>query len=249
MFPLDISYLRPNLGDDNRLYWRYANAHILKILSYSPIAYWPMNEASGSVAKDLSGNGLDGAYTGVTLGQPGMGDGNRCPYFDGASGYLTAFSAGLAAVVDPDEISIAGWMKANSAAVWADGNSRFPFYTRANGNNWLALEKQSDAELQWTTRANTVYDTAKDDCSGFLDQWYHFVCTRSKTADEVECFIDAVQWGSTASTLGAWAGTIDDFFIGCKGHTPQNFWHGWLAHPAIFDSILPGTTITDLAAG
>ena len=47
-----------------------------KVLALSPIAYWPLWEAAGAVAEDISGNGFDGAYTGVTLGQTGIGDGN-----------------------------------------------------------------------------------------------------------------------------------------------------------------------------
>jgi len=38
------------------------------ILARTPIAYWKLDETSGVVAADSSGNGRNGAYSGVTLG-------------------------------------------------------------------------------------------------------------------------------------------------------------------------------------
>ena len=123
MFPLDISYLRPKLGDDNRLYWRYGAEYADKILGYSPIAYWPLWEADGSTAEDISGNGFDGAYVDVTLGADGIGDGRTCPLFDGAAGYMNAFSTGLRDAFNGAEGSFAIWAKVFNVGVWTDGNN------------------------------------------------------------------------------------------------------------------------------
>src|SRR5213592_584293 len=42
------------------------------VLADHPVAYWRLDEATGTVMVDASGNGNDGAYAGaVTLGQPG----------------------------------------------------------------------------------------------------------------------------------------------------------------------------------
>ena len=61
-------------------------SYIDKVLSYSPIAYWPVNEAGGNDMFDQSGNGYDGTYTGVTLGQTGIGDGETIGGFNGNQG-------------------------------------------------------------------------------------------------------------------------------------------------------------------
>ena len=52
---------------------------------------------------DISGNGFDGAYTGVTLGQDGIGDGNTCPLFDGANDFLDFYSAGFSSAFNGDQ--------------------------------------------------------------------------------------------------------------------------------------------------
>src|SRR2546422_5200417 len=42
------------------------------VLADHPVAYWRLDEETGTVMVDASGNGNDGAYAGaVTLGQPG----------------------------------------------------------------------------------------------------------------------------------------------------------------------------------
>ena len=58
-----------------------------KVLDYRPIAYWPQWESAGSAARCLVNTAQNGAYTGVTLGQPGAVDGDLCPYYDGANDY------------------------------------------------------------------------------------------------------------------------------------------------------------------
>lgn len=46
---------------------RYAR----KVRATGPLAYWPMDEQANGVAYDRSGNGRNGAYTGVTFNVPG----------------------------------------------------------------------------------------------------------------------------------------------------------------------------------
>src|SRR5205807_64318 len=43
------------------------------VLSDGPLAYWRLDEASGTTAADLSGDGFNGTYNGsVTLGSSGL---------------------------------------------------------------------------------------------------------------------------------------------------------------------------------
>ncbi len=72
---LGMSKLAPALSWPKYFYQGFNRQYFRKVLSHRPIAYWPLWEASGSVAFDLAGNALHGAYTGVTLGQVGVGDG------------------------------------------------------------------------------------------------------------------------------------------------------------------------------
>jgi len=78
----------------------FGKNYLDKALSVEPanlIGLWLQNEASGAVSVDSSGHAHHGAYTGVTLGQPGVpGMGYTCPFYDGLNDYNNIYSAGLA---------------------------------------------------------------------------------------------------------------------------------------------------------
>src|SRR5438128_7531980 len=49
-----------------------APSYRASVLADHPVAYWRLDEETGTVLVDASGNGNDGTYAGaVTLGQPG----------------------------------------------------------------------------------------------------------------------------------------------------------------------------------
>lgn len=70
------------------------------------VGYWPLNETSGSIAHDVSGNGNHGTIYGALLGQPGMGDGNTSFYFDGINDTVDIFSSSLANKYNPSSTTI-----------------------------------------------------------------------------------------------------------------------------------------------
>lgn len=59
------------------------------ILADKPVGFWPLNETSGTVANDLSGNGWNGTYTGgVELAAITFPSGGAAAKFDGSTGYV-----------------------------------------------------------------------------------------------------------------------------------------------------------------
>ncbi|MGC9237954.1 MAG: LamG-like jellyroll fold domain-containing protein, partial [Thiomonas sp.] len=67
------------------------------VLSDSPVAYWPLNETSGTVAHDLSGNSLNGTIeSGVTIDQSqGIPGAPGSFFFNGSSGYIDVPASSL----------------------------------------------------------------------------------------------------------------------------------------------------------
>jgi len=66
--------------------------YVSQVFVDSPIGYWQLDEVSGTIAVDSSGNGRHGTYVGgVTLGAPSaFSNGNiGSARFDGASGYVS----------------------------------------------------------------------------------------------------------------------------------------------------------------
>jgi len=74
------------------------------ILAQNPIAYWKLDETSGVVVADSSGNGRDGTIggTGVTLGAT-VGAYVLPTFATGITGHVNVYSAGLSGAFSGDE--------------------------------------------------------------------------------------------------------------------------------------------------
>lgn len=82
------------------------------------VGYWPLNELSGTIAYDHSGNGFHGTYYGnPRLGQQGIGDGWTIPWFDGVDDYVNLFSSGLAAAFGKENGTVCIWLQNQIEAV------------------------------------------------------------------------------------------------------------------------------------
>ena len=223
-------------------------AYIDKVLGYSPIAYWPLYEVSGSVAACLVDSNQNGSYTAVTLGQPGIGDGSLCPSFDGSTSYMSQWSANLQSAFNGAEGTVMAWMKVSGADVWTDGTQRFVISFYADGNNYKFLFKNSTSNqfIFQARSGGTMKQTNKSSVSN--TGWVQVALTWSEAADEVKPYWNGVQEGSTKTGLGVWAGAIQDATskVGAKNNVPQNVWDGYIAHVAVWDTPLSATQIADL---
>ena len=200
------------------------------------IGYWPMGEASGGDAFDLSPEGNDGAYTGVTLGQVGIGDGKTCPLFDGANDFNNVYSTAFNTDFDGEEGTILLWIKVANAGVWLDGTVRYPFQFQVDGSNKMYIRRNTtNNELKWTYTAGGA---AKDIIKGSVSSvdWMHLAVTWSKSANEMIAYVDGVQEGSIQTGLGTFVGSLSSTKVcfGSANTTPDAVWDGYLAHAAVW---------------
>lgn len=225
-----------------------------RVLKLAPIAYWMMDEASGGVSYDSSvyspSNERDGAYTGVTLGQVGIGDGRTSPLFDGVNDYNDVYSISLRDAFNGGEGTVAFWIKVSGAGVWTDGTLRRLFYWAVDGDNRVYAQKLAapDDEIAFFYEANNVTESISKGSLSTLD-WVHWAITWSAVADQVKLFFAGAQEGATQDTLGAWAGNlaVGAVIIGAFDTTPQLVWDGYIAHFAVWDYSLTPAQVADLA--
>lgn len=220
--------------------------YLARVLSLSPIAYWPMWERTGTVAMDLSGNSRDGAYTGVTLGQAGIGDGRTCPSFDGSTSFCNAYSASLAGAFNGAEGTLMCWAKVSAAGVWTDGTADWIFSLIVNGNNFVDLFKTAGGNtLAWRYFAAAVQENII--IGGYSQTVFMAIAlTWSKTAEKVIAYVDGVEAGNSA-TLGVWAGVPATVVFGAVDIVPNSVWSGLIAHCALWDRALTPAEIASLA--
>lgn len=225
---------------------------VLGIESADLIAYWPMNELSGAVAVNVEGTAArNGAYTGVTLGQTGIGDGNACPLFDGANDYCDVHSASLNTAFSGVAGTVQIWGKPPVGA-WTDGVSRRLIQIYVDGNNRIYIGKSSanNAILFLYVAGGTAESVTINNVGPSID-WKPYVITWDFNAGangEVKAYISGVQVDVTKTNLGVWAGNLDinATNIGSNLH-PTNVWDGLLAHVPIWTKALSATQIANLA--
>jgi hypothetical protein len=222
-----------------------------KVLGTSPIAYWPLWETSGLVANCLVNSAQNGTYTGVTLGQPGIGDGNTAPFFDGTNDFVSIFSAAFNLAFNGSEGTYAGWFKVANAGVWTDGTTRYTFVLlqdvtdRIYGSRIGGINNQ----INHIYAAGGVTKTRGVAGLSFIN-WMHWAITWSAAADEMKTYLNGIQQGATLNGLGVWAGGPLDptqTLIGARTNAPATLWHGYAAHNAVWATALPQPTILSLA--
>jgi len=221
-----------------------------KVLSYSPIAYWPQWEPSSAVAQCLVNSAQNGTYVGVTLGQPGIGDGRTSPFYDGVLDYADVYSVPLRDAFSAVLGSVHGWFRVFNAGVWADAAARYVFLLAADGNNRILLQRtgvNNDLGAYYIA-GGAISSTFTVACGGRTD-WLPFAMTWNTVANRVRFYIDGAQVGADVGGLGVWVGNLANGWceLGSYNSAPNQPWHGYLAHMAVWDRELTLGEVEDLA--
>lgn len=233
-----VALASPRIGIDTY------TAKVMDIDRASLIAYWRLNELSGTAADNIQGDPLrDGVYSGPTLGQIGIGDGLTAPSFNGVSDTVNIYSASLAAAFSPMAGTLSIWVKVANAGVWTDGVGRNIVRLRSDATNEIIIARSTaDGSVSLNYRAGgTLEQRTKAGLS--TTDWFHLALTWDKAADEVKAYYNGVQEGTTSTGLGVWAGALAS--NDCEISTVN--YSGFLAHAALFNKALTAAQVLALA--
>lgn len=214
------------------------------------IAYWPMWEAIGATANDISGNTLNGAYANVVLGAAGIGDGNTSVRFGGVNSRNNIYSAGLAAAFNGAEGSFSIFAKLDAAA-WTDGALRALLMLGSDGSNYVAIQKldtNNTLKLAYDSGGTQVFQTST--LWGGVTGWIHLAITWSDTNNRARFYVNGAQLGAESTITDAWVGALNSTIsiIG-EFDTGNDFpWLGEGAHAALWSAELTKAEVRGLAA-
>ena len=170
----------------------YADA----VLSLSPVGYWPLDEAAGTVARDLDGTN-NGTYVGSpTLGVAGplVGDNSTAVTFNGSSQYV---NCGSGVAVPVTGITVALFVKAT-----APGTARFIASRGASNQYSWFLYANTNGSVLWSCTNAASTDSRGITTAGVLDGNWHFVVGKFDGIITPRLLVDAVPGGSASGTLG-----------------------------------------------
>jgi Tc toxin complex TcA C-terminal TcB-binding domain/Concanavalin A-like lectin/glucanases superfamily len=201
-----------------------------------PLAHWRLEEGTGAVVRDDSGNGLHGALMSVEWGAGR--DGAAAPVFDGASGYVEIGSQPQLDVRGA-ELTVAAWIMPvdDRDGVIAERDQSYGVARIGGALKWILSTPQPGWDFQETgvelprgtwSHVAIVYDGAR-----------------------VRAYLN----GALASAIVA-DGTITpqpvpgvDFRIGCRQTGDQLFFAGSITDVAVYGHALTGHDIQLLAGG
>lgn len=217
-----------------------------KVQTYSPYAYWPLWETEGAVAHCLIDPNQDGAYVGVTLGHSEGPDGNPVPLFDGTNDYVNILTATLNTNFDGAVGSMAAWFKVYNASVWTE-IVRYVMRLFADTSNNIYMRKDStEDQVSWRYKSGGAALSQVAACG--LLSWVHMAMTWDRTTEnKVHYYLSGTEVLPASSGLLAWTGALTIATIGSMDLVPAQVWYGWLAHAALWDTVLTPANVADLA--
>lgn len=220
-----------------------------KVLSTAPanlLAYWKLDETSGSTANDSSGNSRNGTYSGVTLNGTTFLDGTPAPTMAGTSNYVNLYSSSFAGAWNGQEFTVSLFCRCPN---WTDGTERRVLHLLATGGNLLVFRKAvANNQFEVIYIAGSV-DRVVTQTSFAPGGFFSVVVTASLSANQFKVYFDGVQAGST-QTVGTWAGSLDpaQCAIGGRGASATNPWRDSAAHVAVWNTPLSAADAALLAA-
>ena len=223
---------------------------VLDIDRANLVAYWMQGEASGSIADNVEGTAArDGAFTGVTLGQTGIGDGQTAPLYDGANDFCNVYSASLNAALNGAVGTIANWMKVSGVGVWTDGALGQAFGLRVSSGTRVYLAKSNgDDDVFAFLRSGFGSELQINFDALKTVDWFHLGATWDEVADEFILYFNGVAQ-QTLTGLGTWSGNLDSALcnIGAASTVPASVMDGFLAHTNVWNAALNAAQMLDLA--
>lgn len=220
------------------------NQYQQSVLSLNPMAYWPLNETSGTTAYDIVG-GYNGTYVGgCTLGQAGptnsiFGASSRSVLFDGSSGYVD-IPEGPFNITGPT--TIVAWVNIvsvpNFAGLFGHGDSSWRMSVNPSGEpggNDGSASSDATSPIginngNWNMVAYTYTGVPGQNNNGSL-------------------YVDGVLVANNTVTVTPPGDSLDAWIGGSPDYGTTRLLNAKIANTAIYAQALTPTQVQDLYSG
>lgn len=206
------------------------------VLADGPIAFWKLDETSGTTAADSSGNARDGTYTGgfdlgvaPTINLPGAA------LFDGSSGHV---NIPYGAWMNVSNVTLECW-----AYVLANPTARVGYITRkfaSAGNIPYALETAADSGTtpQMAQYNGSAWASVKSVPSMPTFGWVHLVGTKDSTGKS-NIYMNGIK-ANVPNTITPVTTSTEGIFLGRQHNYVSSSLYiaGALSCCAIYDKVL-----------
>jgi hypothetical protein len=219
------------------------------VLSQNPTLYHQLDETSGSVAADSSGNGRTGTLqTGYSRASGGICSNQSAVTLNGTSGYLST-STQLSA---PNTFTVQTWFKTTTTRggrIIGFGSSPTGASTNADRHVYMATGGQLLFGVQTANnQRSTIASTGT-----YNDGSWHLV-TASLSTGGMKLFVDGALVSSRTATTsgiaytGSWRVGYDNLPPQWTSSPTSDYFGGTVAQVAVYPSALSNQVVADLYA-
>ncbi|MGJ8724759.1 MAG: discoidin domain-containing protein [Roseibacillus sp.] len=213
----------------------------------TPIACWFLEDSTGAILTDASGNGHHGSLGSAPVSNPLWStgaDGGTGLSFDGTTSNTTLAASAFSGI--SDEISI---------SFWARGGASLPYdtcvlrATNSTGNRLLNIHLPwGNGQIYWDAGDSSGYDriNKQSTAANYSGVWNHWVFTKNATAGSMEIYLNGALWHSGTGKTKSLS-PIATVFLGSDGGTVT--YEGSLDNIVLYDKALTLTQANDLYQG
>src|ERR1700716_3392075 len=212
-----------------------ARTYSATVLADHPVAFWRMDETTGTTMADATANANNGHYAGIyTLGQPGVIGGGAVA-FDGQSGAASVLSSTSLQV---NTVTIEAWIKKRA-------DTEYGVYVAKNvepgggaGSGWFQLlNSHHNGKLEFRVTSDGG-PAILSNTTLALNTWYYVVATYDGAVAKL--YVNGKLDGTLKVTAGP-KQTSDPLFIGRR--TDGLFNDAAIAEVAIYSAALSADRI------
>jgi len=219
------------------------SAYARAVLADHPVAYWPLNDANGSTARDATGNGHDGQYVGgVKLREAGpFGSDSTAASFNGSSGYVSV--PGTWGGSSWNAVTVEAWVYARVLAPQAVvGPTDFNFQAIVEPTDQSFVHFQLHPPCRVEDECGDVVYVDSGTRAVLLPvitpilppAWHYVVMTGQSGGSKI--YVDGVEQGSNSGTFTSIT-AVNSLRIG-SGYRGGRFFNGRIADVAIYNHAL-----------
>jgi hypothetical protein len=222
---------------------QYDKGNLWSFSTGQMVAWWKLDENSGSIAADSSGNNCSGTLMGNPQWQPSGGKLDGALEFDGDGDYVRIDNESIFDFTD--EITVAAWVNITTVP------ERWTAIVTKGNSAWRLSTYREERKFHFNVAA---YGLGLTHVHGEEEvgkgEWHH-VCGTYDGA-YVRLYIDGVE--DPASRLGvAYSGPITnndfDVCIGEYSERPGRYWHGLMDDVRIYSYALSEAEVKEVYVG
>ncbi len=203
------------------------------------LAHWKLDESTGSVAADSSGNGNDGTLVGNPVWRPGEGQIDGAIDLDGRGAYIRV-SKPKGLDFAPGSFSVSAWV--TTREVRGRWQAIMEYDRASTAGNRFGLWIDTSGRFHFRVGLSTAQSTH----SLNPNQWYLLTATYDASTRQMRLYINGALAGTATQSTGYAAPRQATLTIGVRGDERSEFFNGMLDDVRIFGVALSPEDVLEM---